>query len=287
MNSLFNFYELTYYFFIYSILGWLMESTINTFKQRTFINRGFLLGPYCPIYGAGMCVIYLSCFSVRNHLFWVFINGMCFATLLEYVTGYTMEKLFSARWWNYSRYKYNLHGYICLHISLEWGLLSVLFISFIHPVIQNLVLRLPLYPGHAVLIFLCALFFLDCIYSISVAFKLRSKLPALSTLRLELIAILEQSKLYESAEEFKAHFEIPKISDRVTALIDSLKERLPQSSELTTSQFRELLSLKLRNYHNQLSKFSLAEKRLLKAFPTLSLTPIKVLKNKMNKRGLK
>lgn len=287
MNTSLNLYELAYYFFIYSILGWFMESAINTVKQKNFINRGFLVGPYCPIYGVGMCSIYLCCFPIRYHLFLVFASGMCLATLLEYLTGYMMEKLFSAKWWDYSHLKYNLHGYICLHISIAWGLLSILFISFLHPIIQKFVLMLPLSMGHIVLILLGLLFFIDCIYSTYIALKLRSKLPALATLRLELITLLEQSKLYESADEFKTHFDIQKIADKLNTLIDSLKEHFPQNSELTLTQLHELLSLKFKNYHTQLSKFSISEKRLLKAFPTLSLTPIKALKNKINKRGSK
>lgn len=256
MPTHFNFYALIFYFFIYSFLGWLMESTLNTLKHKSFINRGFLLGPYCPIYGMGMCTIYLLCFSLRAYHFLVFISGMLFATLLEYVTGYFMEKLFHAKWWDYSHFRYNLHGQICLRISLVWGFLSLLFISYIHPMIMTALKYIPLPLGNVILIILCLAFIIDFIYSIHIALKLTAKFPALSEMRLEIIFIIE-----------------------------SLKEHLPQNTDFPKIQLRERLVNTLIKYHTQLNRFTVGEKRLLKAFPSLKLTSIKTIKNKFINRG--
>ncbi|MBU3804278.1 MAG: putative ABC transporter permease [Candidatus Cellulosilyticum pullistercoris] len=280
-----NLYALLYYFFIYSFLGWLMESTINTLKQKSFINRGFLLGPYCPIYGVGMCTIYLFCFSLREYHLLVFISGMFLATLLEYLTGTLMEKLFHAKWWDYSHFRYNLNGQICLRISFAWGLLSLLFISYIHPMIITIVTYIPLTLGTIMLIILCLLFVIDFIYSTHTAFKLTTKFPALTEMRLELITLLEQSKFYEAAEELRNRFELKKVPYKLLSIIDSLKEHLPQGTDFSKIQLRERLVNKLSKYHTQLDKFSVGEKRLLKAFPSLSLTSIKTLKNKFINRG--
>lgn len=284
MPSLFNLYELGYYFFIYSFLGWLMESTINTFRQKTFINRGFLIGPYCPIYGVGMCGIYLCCFPIRDHLLFVFLSGMFLATLLEYLTGTLMEKLFHAKWWDYSRFKYNLHGQICLHISFAWGVLSLIFIAYIHPIIMTSVRHLQKPLGSIILLILCCIFLIDFIYSIHTILNFTSKFPALSAVRSEMITVLEQSKFYEVAEEFKNRFELSKVPSKITSIIESLREHLPQSTDFSKVQLHELLSNKLNKYHAQFDKLSIPEKRLLKAFPTLSLTSIKTLKNKFRKR---
>lgn len=262
-----------------------MESTLNTIRQKTFINRGFLIGPYCPIYGVGMCILYILCFPQKNNLLLLFLCGIFFATLLEYITGYIMEKLFHAKWWDYHRFKFNLHGYICLHISLAWGFLSMLMIGWIHPIISDLVTRLPLSLGYVLLWGLCIVFILDFIYSTYTAFHLAAQFPALSEMRLELIILLEQSKLYEATEEFKTHFELRKVSSKITHLMDSIKEHLPQGTDFSKSQLYKLLSVKLSKYHAQLDQFSLAEKRLLKAFPTLSLTSLKSLKSKILNRG--
>lgn len=244
MKHLIPLYHLGYYFFIYSLLGWLMESTINTIRQKTFVNRGFLVGPYCPIYGVGMCFIYLTCLPYITSLPFVFFNGLFFATLLEYLTGYVMEKLFHAKWWDYSHFKYNLHGYICMHISLAWGILTVLFIEVIHPVIVSLISCIPISAGCILLSGLCFLFFIDLIYSIYTAFKLTAKAPALAEIRREMIVLLEQNNLHGVAEECKLHYK----------------------------------------YHLQLSKFSLSEKRLLKAFPNLGQTSIKSIKDKFTRK---
>lgn len=280
-----NLYALIYYFFIYSFLGWLMESILNTLRQKSFINRGFLLGPYCPIYGVGMCTIYLLCFSLREYHLLVFISGMLFATLLEYLTGYFMEKLFHAKWWDYSHFRYNLHGQICLRISFAWGLLSLLFISYIHPAIMTALKYIPLPLGNIILIILCLVFIIDFIYSTHTAFKLTAKFPALSEMRLEIIALLEQSKFYEAAEELKNRLELKKVSFKILSIIESLKEHLPQNTDFPKIQLRERLVTKLSKYHTQLNRFSAGEKRLLKAFPSLSLTSIRTIKNKFINRG--
>ena len=110
-------YELSYYFFIYSFLGWAMETMLNSIKHKTFINRGFLTGCYCPIYGIGMCCIYLFCHPFATNPLAVFIVGLLVATSIDYATGMLMEKLFHASWWDYSHLRYNLNGKICLFSS--------------------------------------------------------------------------------------------------------------------------------------------------------------------------
>lgn len=285
MSNTSNLYTLVYYFFIYSFLGWLMESTLNTLKQKSFINRGFLVGPYCPIYGVGMCSIYLFCFPIREHHLLVFLSGMFFASLLEYLTGTLMEKLFHAKWWDYSHFRYNLHGQICLHISFAWGLLSLLFISYIHPIIITAVRHIPTPLGVIILIILCLVFIIDFIYSTHTAFKLTTKFSALLEIRLEIITLLEQSQFYEAAEELKNRFTLRKVSSKILSILESLKAHLSPHTDLSKVQLYERLANKLSKYHTQLDKFSEGEKRLLKAFPTLSLTSIKTLKNKFMNRG--
>lgn len=280
MNYFISVYELGFYFFIYSFLGWMLESLLNTLRQKTFVNRGFLVGPYCPIYGVGMCSLYLLCFPIRTQLPIIFFSGMLFATLLEYLTGLFMEKLFHARWWDYSRFKYNVHGYICLHISLIWGILAVIFIGYIHPIIIHLVTLISTQISIFLLDILCLLFIIDFIYSIRIAFKLTNKFPALADIRLEMITFLEQCKFYETAEEFKLRFELKKVPYKVTDVLTSLKEQLPKNTNSSKAQLHDLLAIKLSKYHSQLNKFTLAEKRLLKAFPSLSLSSSKNLRKK-------
>ncbi|WP_312280984.1 putative ABC transporter permease [Oscillibacter sp.] len=113
--------EVICYFFFYSFLGWLYESLLcSIFGEHRFINRGFLLGPYCPIYGAGTILSWLVLRNSKS-VFVVFLTAAVLCCALEYVTSYAMEKIFHARWWDYSKMPLNLHGRICLYGGVIFG----------------------------------------------------------------------------------------------------------------------------------------------------------------------
>lgn len=130
------------FFYIYCFLGWLWESCYVSIKQRKWINRGFIHGPFLPIYGFGAIMVLVCTLPFRNNDLLVFIFGMLGATLLEYVTGDTMEKMFNVRYWDYSQKPFNLNGHICLTSSLAWGVFSVLMENILHQHIEVLVLGL-------------------------------------------------------------------------------------------------------------------------------------------------
>lgn len=120
-------------FFFYSFIGWLYESIIcSLIKERRLINRGFLLGPYCPVYGCGAVLCYLLLGSIENP-FMLFLAAAVLCSALEYVTGYGMEKLFQAKWWDYSHLPLNLHGRICLYGAILFGMGNVLICKKIQP----------------------------------------------------------------------------------------------------------------------------------------------------------
>lgn len=277
MFTLFSpfFYEISYYFFIYSTLGWLMETTLNSVKHKTFINRGFLTGFYCPIYGVGMCTIYLFCAPFVSNPFLVFIVGLITATSLEYLTGVLLEKLFHASWWDYSHFKYHLNGKICLPISLAWGGLSLLFTCYIQPFFAQLVKRIPLHIGWVILSILMMTFIVDCIFSFYSAFKLSAKIPSLASLRNELMTLVEQSRFYSTAEEFKKWSETYKSNVSITFVMERLKKQLLEVSDSSSEKLLQAVATLHQKYTDQISKYSLSEKRLLKAFPRLSLLNLK------------
>lgn len=119
------------YFFIYSFFGWVYESTLETLSTRKLSNRGFLQGPYTPIYGAA-AVIVLSLFSKESSPYEIFLTGMIVATVLEYVTSYVLEVLFRARWWEYNDMFMNINGRICIPASVFFGLMMWMLIKYIH-----------------------------------------------------------------------------------------------------------------------------------------------------------
>ena len=131
------------YFWAYSFLGWVVESTFCSINEHKLINRGFLSGPICPIYGFGALIVILSLTPFLSHPLFLFIDAVVLTSILEYSTSYAMEKLFHARWWDYSQHHFNLNGRICLATSLSFGGLSVFVMYVLHPGIVRLIGLLP------------------------------------------------------------------------------------------------------------------------------------------------
>lgn len=142
MVSSFN--QLIYFFIIYSFLGWIIEIIYTFFKRKKFINRGFLFGPFCPIYGFGIIFLINLLQPFFSQPLLIFIGTIIITSTIEYSTGFILDKIFHTHWWNYSQEPFNLNGYICLRFSLYWGIFGTLFLYFIHPYIQNLVIKLDL-----------------------------------------------------------------------------------------------------------------------------------------------
>ena len=130
-------------FYLYCFIGWIWESCYVSLKKHKWVNRGFLKGPLLPIYGSGAVVVLISTLTVENNLLLVFVIGMISATILEYITGVAMEKLFHVRYWDYSKEPFNINGHICLISSLAWGVFSVLLVTFVNPNIERLVIIIP------------------------------------------------------------------------------------------------------------------------------------------------
>ncbi|MBE6795148.1 MAG: hypothetical protein E7533_01030 [Ruminococcaceae bacterium] len=132
-----------FYFFLYSFVGWFFESCYCSIRPKKWINRGFLRGPICPIYGAGGMVILLLLVPLRDLTSNLYINeaiifvvGMVACDIVEFLTSYIMEKLFHARWWDYSNKKFNIQGRICLTHTFYWGTCSCLFVFILQPLVD-------------------------------------------------------------------------------------------------------------------------------------------------------
>lgn len=125
------------YFIIYSFLGWLMEVICKRIELKKFVNRGFLIGPICPIYGYGVLSIILLIGKNTTDYLAVFLKSILVCSILEYFTSYLMEKLFKARWWDYSKRKYNINGRICLETMLPFGILGCFVIFLLHPLVEK------------------------------------------------------------------------------------------------------------------------------------------------------
>ncbi len=158
-------YQLLWYFLIYSFTGWCLEIVYAAVRKRRFLNRGILNGPLCPVYGLGMILSLIFFKSLKDNFIFLAIGCGAIATVLEFFTGILLERLFKKRWWDYSDYKYNLGGYVCLPFSMLWGLTAALAMEFLHPLISTVIGWIPSFLGN---IFLIAAFVIEGIDVISV-----------------------------------------------------------------------------------------------------------------------
>ena len=148
---LFSFYEICWFFFIYSFLGWCGEVCLAAIYRKKFVNRGVVNSPLCPIYGTGAVAFTIFLPDLKGDLFFLFLGGMILASFIEFATGALLEKVFHRKWWDYSGIRFNFEGYICLRYSALWGIFAVLLILFVNPFLASLIALLPRTVGIIVL----------------------------------------------------------------------------------------------------------------------------------------
>lgn len=175
----YSIFELLCLFFIYGFLGWCLEVCFVTVSNGVVVNRGFLGGPICPIYGFGMLGVLLLVEPVKDNLFLLFLLGMVLCSAVELFTGWILEKIFHTRWWDYSDRPFQLGGYICLAFSIMWGLAVTFAVRLIHPLIMGLVSRIPTVPGWIILGLLLALFAADITVTLVTILGIRKQLKEL------------------------------------------------------------------------------------------------------------
>lgn len=154
------------YFITYSFLGWLTETVYVSVTEHRIAARGFLYGPFCPVYGFGVLLILCFLQPLRRNKLIVFVTAVLFSSVLEYITGYMLETAFNSRWWDYSHDFLNLQGRICLKASLAWGLASFIVLHFIHPAVRKWVEGIPVKFRVYVAYFVLLYFVVD--FSVSV-----------------------------------------------------------------------------------------------------------------------
>lgn len=160
----------------YAFLGWLIEVIAIGWKKKKFVNRGFLIGPYCPIYGWGALSIILLVGRNTNDVLSVFLKSFFVCSLLEYFTSYLMEKIFKIRWWDYSHRRFNINGRICLETMIPFSLLALFIIYFLQPIIVNLVGYLSKTTVIIVAIIIFIIFLVDIIISLYILLKIKGKI---------------------------------------------------------------------------------------------------------------
>lgn len=271
----YTFFELYAYFMIYSFLGWAMESAYVSITTKKWVNRGFVNGPICPIYGTGALLIILVLGPVAENVPLLFLGGFFIATVVEYLIGAAMEKLFHATWWDYSEKPFNLKGRVCLERSVEWGVLSAFVMRVVQPAVAGFTAAIPKAWGELAGTVFLAYLAVDTTITVLHVLRFNEKLEALSESHASLRERLEGTKLYGTRQEIIAHFEnmpamemLRELKERM-AEEDEQIERLREEERLRLEYLMNEIKEKMESRANALNRSNRIERRLLDAYPGL------------------
>lgn len=235
----FSLYEMFHMFIFWSFIGWGIEVCWMTLETGEYQNRGFLNMPICPIYGFGVIMVTVFFRPVSNTIIPLFLATSILCTAFELFVGVGMEKLFQARWWDYSHEKFNYKGYICLKISILWGAGCVLVVRFVQPMIELAIDKMPIRLGFFFIMLWSALLVIDIVASLSAVRKLNLRLKQLDEISKIMLLSAEKiggtlsQKTLESKEIYDAAVE------KADAKTQEFKEKLAEKTDATTQSFRE------------------------------------------------
>lgn len=235
---------------VYAFIGWCAEVAYAGLNKGEFVNRGFLNGPYCPIYGLGMLIVILVLTPIKDSLVLLFAGSCLLTTILEYITGWILEKAFGNKWWDYSNIPFNLQGYVCLKFSVIWGLGGMFIMKIIHPIIYRLITWIPKEVGIVLLIVMLVVFIADICVTVNTVLKFNQEL-----------------KTFEKMERA-----IRRLSDELGEnIFETVAVVADKSEELQTDLKEKHAELKKLNeeYRKRRESKHFGFKRLTKAFPDM------------------
>ena len=260
------------FFFFYAFIGWCAEVAFAAWKSRRFVNRGFLNGPVCPIYGLGVSLAVQLLSPYQSSIPLLFVVSVILCTALEWFTGFLLEKLFHSKWWDYSHLPLNLNGYVCLPFSLLWGVACVLIVKIIHPLVYQMLALIPVPLGVVLLVIFCAVLAADLAVTASSILKLNRQLEKLEEITAELHQISDHigESIYERTtaaiekqEELKETFAAHRTEAMETV------ENVSETMESVSAEMRERIA-GLREKSRQLAEnLPPVQLRLLRAFPRM------------------
>lgn len=304
-------YYFVLYFFIYGFVGWCTEVAYATVKQKKFVNRGFLNGPICPVYGVGIGLVVMLLEPMNGTIVSLYVVSTALVTTIEGVTGYLMDKLFHHKWWDYSNQPLNIGGYVCLLFSLAWGVACVLIVRVIHPFVYQMVVMIPVTVG----IVLAAVFgvglLADMYVTTAEILKLNKKLETMEKISAELRELSDmigvnihesvmetmefseetkkqldsavselREKLDTVAEEHKDHLE-----ERIDRVEEKIEAKLyPEEEKALLAELRNKYADLKGKYADLAGRSTLVTRRLIDAFPKMESRLHKEMFNEMRNR---
>lgn len=294
MLSSMSIYFILLYFFVYGFLGWCTEVGFAAFKTHHFVNRGFLNGPICPIYGVGVTAVITVLTPYKSDIIVLYILSVVLVTVLEGVTGWAMDKIFHNKWWDYSDMPLNIGGYVCLLFSIVWGFACLFIIYFIQPLVHDVLAFIPTIVGIILIIILGITLIADLYVTASTIFKFNRRLAAMEKIAAEMHEISEQigqeifektiramdrqeaskEKLATATDEFKEKMQdtASGLKEKTQGTAFELKERAldarERSQEISEELRSRIASLHTR-YHESTDKPGRISRRLMNAFPKM------------------
>lgn len=276
-------YHIINWFYIYSFLGWLWESCYVSFKKRKLVNRGFVTGPVCTIYGCGAVSVYLILKPISGNLLLLYLGGVVVPTVLEYFTAVLMEHLFHTSWWDYSRNKYNLQGRICLGASLGWGAFSVILFYLFQPFVNWIVSLYSMALGELFVRAATLVYAVDFGMSYMSAMQIGQKLRNMDAVMDELYEYVQNTRLYESTEELRgrlAHYSpseyIPELKARLEGRIDAMvafkgeaPEEFKARQEKRLSEMAERFGAAQKRFEQLRCLENVFTRRMMNAYPNM------------------
>ena len=247
-------------FLFYSILGWIMESFGSIFNKKVgkFVNRGFLIGPYCPVYGFGVLLITILLQKYSEDFFVLFIMSIALCGFLEYFTSFFMEKIFHARWWDYSSKKYNINGRICLETLLPFGLIGSIILRYINPIYLKLIDKIPNNFMH----WLVGILFILIITDVIISFFIINNLKKVSN--------TVENKPKDNTEE---------ISKKVREVTEEMAQKLLDDTENMAMEFTSQVYHLSRKMNIGTKKFTRNLKNSRRKISNILLSPTKISEN--------
>lgn len=272
-------YRFLWIFFIYAFLGWCTEVSYAALATGKFVNRGFLNGPVCPVYGFGVVIVLAGLSPLEDNLLLLFLGSLVLTSALEWLTGFVLEKLFHQRWWDYSDQPFNLSGYVCLRFSVAWGFACLFVVKLLHPTVLLFIRLIPRPLGLALLVLLGGVMAVDLTATVSSIVKLNRRLEQID----ELAARIKEAsnefgenlaeRVLDAAERGAGWKEDMdelsfRLAERRAELADDLEEW-----ERHREEHRAQVRRQLEEWHGAMQSLldgqSFGHRRLLRAFPRL------------------
>lgn len=254
------FIELVLLFFIYAFIGWLWETIYCSIKAKAFVYRGFLIGPYCPIYGFGILSVIYFLEPFKNNLFLLYIFSALLVTALEYVTSYGLEKLFHASWWDYKDVPLNINGRVAVPVSLFWGIACTVIVKVIQPIVLEFEQLLAKRFGVVLPVLLLVLISADLIATLL-------NMQSFKKVTAEINAVIEERKveLAQSLDE--------KRTELATNFSDLKEELTEKRKDFGKNSWLDELKENVKA-KKALSKLNFNQRRLIRNYPNLKFKAI-------------